>query len=147
MIHCSATSGGSQSTVLSIPITMKKKIGLFKKWVPIIKEQRFVWGCAQSTSSSERCDNGRGAGTRQELRSHKSFRVDSFLPTKGNPLIESRNYCNKFSSLLGRSGVSRGEGKGSMSKYLFFPNVQDKEHCRTDKLATLSYLLFRFQVL
>lgn len=55
----------------------------------------------------------------------------------------------KFSSLLGRFGVGQGEGRRKKQhvKISPFPTVQDQEHGRTDKLATLPYLLFRFQEL
>lgn len=115
------------------------------------REHLFVLVCGQSIPSSATCDSSGGAGTRwQDPQSHKKPSSWSLLSSKGNPLIESGGKkSNKFSSLLRRFGEGQGEGRREKQhvKISLFPIVQDQEHGRTDKLATLPYLLFRFQEL
>lgn len=154
MIHCSATSGGNPSTVFSIPTTRERKWNFLKGTFLLrlsSREHLFVLVCGESIPSSERCDSSGGAGTRwQDPQSHKKPSSWSLLSSKENPLIESGGEkSNKFSSLLRRFGVGQGDGRRKKQhvKISPFPTVQDQEHGRTDKLATLPYLLFTFQEL
>lgn len=138
------TSSGSQ------PRAVEKESRLFTRKAPFstgkvnIKEAFSVLVCGQSMPSSERQWQQQGSGTRRTGTAKATKASIWFLFTyerESTNRIREQN-CNKFSSLLGDQGWVRWKERKHV-KASIFPDVQDKEHPRTDKLAAPPYLLLR----